>query len=313
MMMATALMELTVGQVAKALPEHPKLHAVSIEATVDSAFEYMDHEGITVAPVLDNGTYPYLLSVVDLVDYVMLRNLDATKTGTASLTAAELQPENVPGLKDTLEKVIEGRDASYFELPSVEEAAPFWKLLCILAEGRHKVLVKGDPQGKYAGRPYLFSQHDAISYLNENPALLPEALRASTAEAMGYSPRPIYKAKKDMRVVELIRELVRMDITAVPLVDDTDRVIGNFSTSDLKGMDDVMLQDLVLPVVTFLKEENARGAGHPIVVHEDADLGEIIVLLAYSGAHRVWIVDKDNKAVGVCAMTDIISSIITTA
>mmetsp|Transcript_8995 Transcript_8995/g.23559 ORF Transcript_8995/g.23559 Transcript_8995/m.23559 type:complete len:296 (-) Transcript_8995:115-1002(-) len=289
-----SIRSLTIERVVAQLPARQKMHALSIDSDVDSAFEYMDHEKIIVAPVRHtDGMYGSLVGVYDLVDYCVLQIPGQEN---------DLKPESVPRLKHTLKEVLDSKPAEHFVMPHVKPGDSLAEAARYFAEGRHKVFVDANP-------PYLFSQHDLVSLLNAKPELVPQSLRESSVADSGFSPRPILSAKAKEPVIGILRELIRLDVYAVPLVDDSGMVIGNFSESDLKGMDDVMLQELLLPAHQFLSEENARGAGHPITVEQTATVGETIVLLAYSGAHRVWVVDEAKKAIGVVSMTDIISSL----
>eukprot|EP00184_Porphyridium_aerugineum_P008464 CAMPEP_0184692106 /NCGR_PEP_ID=MMETSP0313-20130426/723_1 /TAXON_ID=2792 /ORGANISM="Porphyridium aerugineum, Strain SAG 1380-2" /LENGTH=296 /DNA_ID=CAMNT_0027149913 /DNA_START=74 /DNA_END=964 /DNA_ORIENTATION=- len=289
------LKDLSVADLSATLT-HQKLHALSIDSDVYSAFEYMDHEKIIVAPVKTaSGSYDYLLGVEDLVDYCVLQVAGQENN---------LQPENIPRLKDKLSSLLKSKPETHFALPHIKETSHLSDILVQFAQGRHKVFVD-------AAQPYLISQHDMIKFLNDKPELVPETLKKSTVQTLGYCPRSIFIANNTDSALHVLRKLISRDINAAPIVDANGMIIGNFSTSDLKGMDDVMLQDLNLNCVEFLKEENARGAGHPIEVKEDAKFGEVMLLLAFSGAHRVWITDASKKPVGVVSMTDLLSSILT--
>mmetsp|Transcript_3402 Transcript_3402/g.7347 ORF Transcript_3402/g.7347 Transcript_3402/m.7347 type:complete len:298 (-) Transcript_3402:58-951(-) len=290
---------MSVADAASKLPARQKMHALSVESDVNSAFEYMDHEKIIVAPVRDaNGKYTALLGVHDLTDYCVIQ-----VPGQEN----DLTPENIPRLAHTIKDVLKSKPAEHFELPHVKPSDSLASAIRYLAEGRHKVYVDDE------NSPFLLSQHDVVSLLNGNPQLMPDSLRTSTVENVGFTPRPIYTANATESALGILRELIRMDVHAVPLVNDDGMVIGNFSTSDLKGMDDVMLQDLKLPALQFLAEENARGAGHPITVEPDATVAESMLLLAFSGAHRVWVINPaTKKPVGVVSMTDILSSLMST-
>lgn len=211
------------------------------------------------------------------------------------------------------------------------------------SEGKHKVLVLDN-----VGEPhFMFSQHDLIKFMNDNPSSVPENISGMNAIDLGFTPRkdlvtssphapvsaPRFSARKTVcgvkfarltllviafvlsvqfgQVIEVLRLLAKHDVTAVPLLDSKGHVVGTFSQSDLKGMATVMLVDLFLEAMKFLEDEEARGAGRPITVLSDAKFGEVIIPLACSGAHRVWVVDEENHVTGVASMTGVISSVTT--
>lgn len=46
-----------------------------------------------------------------------------------------------------------------------------------------------------------------------------------------------------------------------------------------------------------------------VSVHTDAKIGEVLIPLAYSGVHRVWVMDEKKTPVGVVSMSDVIDRV----
>jgi CBS-domain-containing membrane protein len=46
-----------------------------------------------------------------------------------------------------------------------------------------------------------------------------------------------------------------------------------------------------------------------VSVHADAKIGEVLIPLAYSGVHRVWVMDAKKAPVGVVSMSDVIDKV----
>eukprot|EP00188_Purpureofilum_apyrenoidigerum_P003024 Plantae.Rhodophyta-Purpureofilum_apyrenoidigerum.ctg3072.p2 GENE.Plantae.Rhodophyta-Purpureofilum_apyrenoidigerum.ctg3072~~Plantae.Rhodophyta-Purpureofilum_apyrenoidigerum.ctg3072.p2 ORF type:complete len:300 (-),score=57.56 Plantae.Rhodophyta-Purpureofilum_apyrenoidigerum.ctg3072:1686-2585(-) len=293
--------KITIGEVAQSMGPREPLHDLLTSTPIGVAIDSMDSQKLLVAPVRnDNSEYCALVSVFDLINYAIVEKMEPGQEGS-------LEPEAIPALKDKVGEVI-AEGYRRFELPIFSSSDSIFGPMKEFAGGHHKVMVNA----KEANPAFLFSQHDLIKFMNDNPSAIPEDLQAKTAEDLGFAPlKSLVTARTDASVLDVLRLLSQHDMTAVPLLDEKGHIAGTFSQSDLKGLAQVMLVDLKMQVIPFLEDEEARGAGRPITVKSDAKLGEIILPLAYSGAHRIWVVDDNNCPIGVASMTGVISAITT--
>mmetsp|Transcript_19315 Transcript_19315/g.27201 ORF Transcript_19315/g.27201 Transcript_19315/m.27201 type:complete len:182 (+) Transcript_19315:382-927(+) len=94
------------------------------------------------------------------------------------------------------------------------------------------------------------------------------------------------------------------DLSALPILDERDRVIGTFSQSDMRGIRAHHLKELLLPVMEYRKLMGAARA--QVVVEPTTTLAVAIEKIVGNDVHRAWIVD-DGCLVGVVSMTDVIS------
>ena len=98
-------------------------------------------------------------------------------------------------------------------------------------------------------------------------------------------------------------------------MDGDDRIVANVSVSDVRYLGTLPDADidrvLALPVLAFLAEVKSTTAPAstslaPAVLHPTDSFGAAVDLLATSGLHRVYVVDGDNRPVGVFTLTDVI-------
>ena len=61
--------------------------------------------------------------------------------------------------------------------------------------------------------------------------------------------------------------------------------------------------DLLLPVVEFLKKTKRLHA--PIVVRAETSFETIVLKLAVTKVHRVWVVDDYERPIGIVSLTDV--------
>jgi len=98
-------------------------------------------------------------------------------------------------------------------------------------------------------------------------------------------------------------------ISAVGVVDKEGKLIGNFSVKDIRGFLSELTTVFGLHIYDFLKALPKKGdIGYPVCVTEETTVEELIAKLAYSGVHRVYVVDTPNhKPRGCISLTNILT------
>jgi CBS domain-containing protein len=94
---------------------------------------------------------------------------------------------------------------------------------------------------------------------------------------------------------------------------NTGILIGNISASDLKfiGPDGSFLSRLFLPCIeylTFIPQKDIIPG--PFCVLPSATIEEIILKLEITKSHRIYIIDSNQKLIGVITLTDILECIL---
>jgi len=106
-------------------------------------------------------------------------------------------------------------------------------------------------------------------------------------------------------------------LSGIAVVDDEGKLIGNTSARDVKlcvqdagktGMDTDILSYLARVRQSQIVKDDKYPTCH---VNEDATVRHVVNLLAKTGYHRVFVVDKDLKPVGVVSFADIINWMLT--
>lgn len=102
-------------------------------------------------------------------------------------------------------------------------------------------------------------------------------------------------------------------LSGIAVVDEEGKLIGNTSARDVKlcvqdagktGMDTDILSYLARVRQSQVVKDDKYPTCH---VHEDATVRHVVNLLAKTGYHRVFVVDKELKPVGVVSFADIIN------
>jgi len=100
------------------------------------------------------------------------------------------------------------------------------------------------------------------------------------------------------------RRIYLEQVGAIAIVDSNDVLIGTLSASDIRGISESDLNQLLFPVSEYLVK---RGVYQPSVyLSSTATLEQTLKALLDSKVHRIWMCDKDRKLNTVITMSDII-------
>lgn len=146
-------------------------------------------------------------------------------------------------------------------------------------------------------------------------------------KAMDVMVRNVVTVTQDSSVAEAVQLLNDHDVSALPVVNDDDEVIGIISEADLihreengTGKHRPWWLEAVTPAST-LAEEFAKSHGHKVgevmstdvvSASEDASLGEIANLLERHRIKRLPIL-KDGKLVGIVSRSNLIQALASAA
>jgi CBS domain-containing protein len=112
--------------------------------------------------------------------------------------------------------------------------------------------------------------------------------------------------------------LVSKELSGIAIVDEeTGKLVGNTSARDIKlavsaGVAAATLDMDILSYLAAVRQAvPTKNERYPSAsVHEESTVGHAIRLLAKTGYHRVFVVDKDQKPVGVISVADIIRFVV---
>jgi len=101
--------------------------------------------------------------------------------------------------------------------------------------------------------------------------------------------------------IDAYHEIFIQRLSSIPIVDEHSKFITSLSVSDLRGLSEDNIQNLVLPVLEF-KEKHKKVA---ITITANALFETVVMKLATNAVHRLYVVDSVGTLKGVVALTDI--------
>ncbi|KAL3155291.1 hypothetical protein ABBQ32_013075 [Trebouxia sp. C0010 RCD-2024] len=190
----------------------------------------------------------------------------------------------------------------------------------------------------------IISQSDVVRWLQHQQASLGN-LRHMTAQQLGWADKQITSVPAKTPAIECLDLMRRSNFSAVAITDSTvgNRLIGNFSVSDLRSIESEHFGSLALPVGEFLalehgleywgisdheqvqaspaavfahkrKQERQPGpgdsVGQSLVTCTPQDtFSTIIDSIVEHHLHRVYVVNDQGQAVGVVTLTDLLRKV----
>lgn len=161
----------------------------------------------------------------------------------------------------------------------------------------------------------VISQSDIIRFLIPKMEDFNDLFDQTVSE-LGLGKHAALTVRDNDPTIKALKLMHSQCISALAVVDEEGRLVGNFSASDLKGAvmtDDDMANDpfssFLLPVMQFLKQ---GGMSHFPVVSctPQTTLQHILLRLMALRVHRLWIVDENQCPIGIVSLTDVMKAII---
>lgn len=267
------------------------------EDTVEKAVK--NH--IQSAPVVNSKTNE-VLGMVDMLDIVAFI-LSVAPSGH-QLSANALKTMEIAGRAmalETLKNVVDfsGRDPYV----PITTNSPLTYAATLFRQGIHRLPVV-DEHTKAV--QHIVSQSALIRFIHEKDlhrGHLKE-IGHKTIGQLGLGTGGVVSSPLHDSVFKVLHALRTGDVSAVALVNDTGKLAGNFSATDLKGLYDETMPKLLDTAEDYL-EKFSPSSLKPACVRLDTTVADAVKAMVEDHVHRLWVIDDDFKPTGVITMTDL--------
>jgi len=180
---------------------------------------------------------------------------------------------------------------------------PLIDLINTFSVGIHRVPVVDDNDKMLN----FISQMDLLRFLAENIYLLEErGIGNKTLDELGIGRGSVHFVRSDAMVIVAMAHMIKKKISAVPILDkDTGKLVATFSASDLRGIGPNDLHQLLRPITNFLMTFNIKSL-YPLTCKLGDSLQHVILKLAGTKVHRLWVIDDSQNLQGVLSLSDVI-------
>jgi CBS domain-containing protein len=255
--------------------------------------DVLKENNILSVPVLLNGKPMGFIDTLDICQYLVhVWNQNRSPTG-------EVDTSKLPaGFSDAkAQKFINfsGRGAYRYVL----EDATLAECIQQMVEYRTHRLGVHSKEHELKG---ILSQSDILQFANQNINTIPladknlEELNMIRGCVMMLAERPLG---------DILEVLSSEGISAVALVDHEQKLVANFSASDLRGYARAVFSWFHKPTIEYLQNVHKKNLRLPIFESPQSKLSHCVQRLAKERIHRQYVVDKEQRPTGVVSLTDI--------
>lgn len=270
--------------------------------TVELALKRMADNKVLSLPIIDKSNR--LLALVDGLDILAFalsvqEKVKAHDKETLTIAARALALKTVSEIVD-----LSGRDP----LVTLNVHNTVSMAAQLMAGGIHRTPVVDDADACL----FTFSQSDVVRLLSTQIGmgkLVP--LGAMTLEKLGLGQQGAVQIGLDASIVDAMDAIKSKGISAVAVTETNGQLAGNFSAADLRGLYSDHLPDLAKPVKDYLEQYHPESF-NCVTARPETQLKDVVKDLAESHLHRVWVIDGDNKPIGVVSLRDVIDVVLST-
>lgn len=284
-----------------------KVIAVNVTETLEGVANTLsEHKFLSVPVVDDKGEFVQFVDTLDICAFAFCRR------AVAASSLSTVPALNAYKLADLLAAKTRCRG------PAVEAVSdhPLSYVMELLADGNRRVLVNNSESGKPQN---IITQSDVARWLYTEIGMTGCAgplgdLGKLDLKELGFGAKPLLSTRATTCVANVVDILAQQKHNAVAIVDAASgKLVASFSASNLDAStlfakDQTAADDMKLSVVDYLKKYSPKSLEPVTTRMHQYTLSEILKQMNDGHLHHVWVVDDDEKPIGVVSLTDVLSS-----
>jgi len=290
------------------LPKVATIYHVLTTDSAASALKLLTEHNILSAPVLDKERNQYIgfVDMVDLAAFIVDIYSETDILGENFLTLLEQGERFVTTPVQSLINV-----SARNPFVPVREGSSLFSVVELLAKHTvHRVPII-DHQGRVTN---LLTQSSVVAYLAGHTKDLGNAID-QTVGALTLGHKEVVTVNVNMRAIDAFKAMTERGVSAVAVVDEAGKLIGNISVRDIRIVtaDARLVQRLYLGVREFIYKINSERVDiiNPAISCSVRDTyGLVLQKLAASRVHRIYVVENFIP-IGVIALSDALLPLIT--
>jgi len=303
-------------------------------STLNEALRTLHENAISSIPIYDDSTHVVVgsLNMFDIVVFILrflgINAATDLQNISGSIFEALSIPESTLG-SVSLAAILQFSESDPSKPLFILPTASLYELITLFNEGVERLVV-AQSGGVILG---IISQRDLTNALAQCVYLLGDMSSRPIGE-LGIIARDILVESEEESVLTVMHDMDVRSAPAAAILQDY-RLVANFSASDLCGLQNGNLKDLLLPVTEFLELQFLKqseepvyiGDGqvkigatfksslspayqlrsqHPIVCTLEDTLEHVIMKVVATKVHRIWVVDKAMRPLGVVTIPNLL-------
>lgn len=281
---------------------HRQLISVEVNTSLRDVLRTLNTNRILSVPVMDGNKG--CVGLIDTLELVKFTAYNYLTSQDASVMDDNLQaaPEMFTQFEfedKTANDVLKLSERSR-AVKIVDKDATLHDVAEILGYEDHRVMLGRDKNAK------LISQSDIVRYLSERKDQLDRNILNTPVGQLNI-PKKIVHVSYRCPTIKAYNHLIRQKVSALAVLDENQKLVGNLSASDLRGLTDETLNTLRQPVNQFVHNTGQKTL---VCCSPEEKLDMAINKLVENKVHRLWVTDEQNKPVGILSLTDVIRAVI---
>ncbi|KNC98665.1 uncharacterized protein SPPG_06346 [Spizellomyces punctatus DAOM BR117] len=300
-----------VSTLLKALPARP-LISVKDSTTVEETFDVLLANDIQAVPVWSEDEKQFI-SIVDVLDLL-------TYTAFQPVFDQELEdPSLIQQRADFLQHPVReaiGLTRESERVWTIDEDETILSLLTLMSNGIHRVLIPHTPHTTSR----LVTQTDLLRFLFANNHHFDTILCIDANKIMNkqQSQHPAHEngihglscttISMHSRTIQGFKKMRNEGVRSLGVVDEEGILVATLSASDLRGLNQSRLDQVLNPPLVFLRHVHGT-LPPPHTCTQRFTLGQVIAYLLFQNLLRVFVIEGtalgNPKPVGVISMSDV--------
>jgi len=287
-------------------PQRRILITVKKTDLISKAFKTLIDNHLLSAPVYDVKGHAYVgfIDMLDMVAHVLAALTEEEITGEPNM-AELLESKRLCFANDTCGTITDlSKRNPYYPVEVSTTVLTVVNLVSRVKVHRIPVITKENELSTVITQSHII--HLIASHLSHFGAII-----SMTVGDLRLGYTNVITINETERAIEAFKKMYEHGVSAIGVVDDSGKLVGNVSNSDLKviGYDAALLSHLFIPITEFMaklpKNEIITG---PIAVTPESTFEEAVTKLHITRVHRVYVV-QDHKPVGIITGLEIIRAI----
>ncbi|KYR01508.1 hypothetical protein DLAC_01497 [Tieghemostelium lacteum] len=240
-----------------------KIISVRHDNSINDILELFSYYHIYSAPVLTGeGKIYTIIDMMDIVSFIInISNLNSEET----VNILDQDPSSFSKFLENNSEIFSNTRCFQIlenkpnKIIVVNENESCIKLLDVFSETISKVLIVND-QFEVVN---IISQSDLLSLMAQNIYCL-GSLRDKIIDRVGVSTTIKASFLPTTRVITILLDLLKKGLTCAPILDSNNRLMANFSITNIKGIRRHNFNELILPVMDYLNLQKIKEKKHNI-------------------------------------------------
>eukprot|EP00298_Acanthocystis_sp_HF-20_P012431 c19881_g1_i2.p1 GENE.c19881_g1_i2~~c19881_g1_i2.p1 ORF type:complete len:330 (-),score=138.00 c19881_g1_i2:1333-2322(-) len=195
---------------------------------------------------------------------------------------------------------------------SVSPSATLLDVCQELKKGVHRVaVIDRDEITRIISQSFLIhSLHELMKEVESHAKAGSHPFSSLPISSLGIAPKNVWSCKSSSPAIDAFRIMSSHHLSGIAVVDESEHFIGQITVHNLnRFLENRKLDDLNNSVAEFITKNPGSSDSAENVIKLNTPVHIVFEKFADSRSHRCFIVNDENKLIGVCSLKDILMAL----